>query len=558
MQKSLVLIMSFLILFSCTKKPSENEMTSKEFLDSLTLIVEPLYIQMSQAYWDATASGKDKYYDLYANLDIQLTKIFSNTGDFQKVKTFRETGKISDPILARELEVAYYHFLSNQADTSLLKKITELSTKVEKNFNTFRGKIDGKPVTGNDISDILKTSNDLELRKKAWEASKQVSTLVEADMLKLAKLRNESAKAMGFDNYYQLRLVVNEQDPDKLLKLFDELDQETRAPFIEIKHEMDSVLASRFNINIEDLRPWHYADPFFQSAPVITEIKLGPYYADKDIVKLVADFYKSIGIDVEPILSRSDLYERKGKYPHAYCTNIDRKGDVRIMTNVRPTEGWAGTVLHELGHAIYEIYIDNDLPFALREPSHIFTTEAVAMFLGRLSKNAKWIQEMIDISDEEREKITEATWKTLRLEQLIFSRWVQVMVHFEKYLYENPDQDLNKLWWDLVEKYQMVKRPEEKNMPDWATKIHICSVPVYYHNYMLGEMLASQFLFAIAKSQYLDSIDEIKFTGNPEIGKYFIENVFKPGNKYRWDEMIIRATGEKLTAKYFVKQFGSK
>jgi len=75
---------------------------------------------------------------------------------------------------------------------------------------------------------------------------------------------------------------------------------------------------------------------------------------------------------------------------------------------------------------------------------------------------------------------------------------------------------------------------------------------------MLGEMLASQFLFAIAKSQYLDSIDEIKFTGNPEIGKYFIENVFKPGNKYRWDEMIIRATGEKLTAKYFVKQFGSK
>lgn len=558
MKNLLVLVMSFLIFFSCAKKPSENEMASKEFLDSLTLIVEPLFIQMSQAYWDATASGKDDYYNTYADIDIQISKIFSNPEDFQKIKTFKETGKIADPILARELEVVYYQFLSNQADTSLLKKITELSTEVEKNFNIFRGKIDGKPVTGNDISDILKTSNDLALRKKAWEASKQVGPVVESDMIKLAKLRNESAKAMGFDNYYQLRLIVNEQDPDELIKLFDELERETRTPYLEAKQEMDSVLASRFNINIEDIRPWHYADPFSQSAPVITEIKLDPYYADKDIVKLVADFYKSIGIDVEPILSKSDLYERKGKYPHAYCTNIDRKDDVRIMTNVRPTEEWASTVLHELGHAIYEIYIDRNLPFALREPAHIFTTEAVAMFFGRLSKNANWMQEMMGISDEEREKINKATRKTLRLEQLIFSRWVQVMVHFEKSLYENPDQDLNKLWWDLVEKYQMVKRPEGRNMPDWATKIHICSAPVYYHNYMLGEMLASQFLFAIAKSQYLDSIDEIKFAGNPEIGKYFIENVFNPGKKYRWDEMIIRATGEKLTAKYFVKQFGSK
>ena len=28
--------------------------------------------------------------------------------------------------------------------------------------------------------------------------------------------------------------------------------------------------------------------------------------------------------------------------------------------------------------------------------------------------------------------------------------------------------------------------------PDWAAKIHIATNPVYYHNYMLGEMMASQ------------------------------------------------------------------
>jgi peptidyl-dipeptidase A len=50
-------------------------------------------------------------------------------------------------------------------------------------------------------------------------------------------------------------------------------------------------------------------------------------------------------------------------------------------------------------------------------------------------------------------------------------------------MYENPDQDLNKLWWDMVERYQLLKRPPGRNAPDYGSKIHIVSAPVYYHNY---------------------------------------------------------------------------
>ena len=35
-------------------------------------------------------------------------------------------------------------------------------------------------------------------------------------------------------------------------------------------------------------------------------------------------------------------------------------------------------------------------------------------------------------------------------------------------------------------------------MPDWATKIHIALYPCYYHNYLLGELLASQLHYYIA------------------------------------------------------------
>ena len=53
------------------------------------------------------------------------------------------------------------------------------------------------------------------------------------------------------------------------------------------------------------------------------------------------------------MLARSDLYEKTGKSPHAFCTDIDREGDVRVLANIVPNEYWMGTMLHELGHAVY-------------------------------------------------------------------------------------------------------------------------------------------------------------------------------------------------------------
>ena len=81
----------------------------------------------------------------------------------------------------------------------------------------------------------------------------------------------------------------------------------------------------------------------------------------------------------------------------------------------------------------------------------------------------------------------------------MFSRWCQVVFRFEMALYDNPEQDLNRVWWDLVEKYQEVKRPEGRNQPDYASKIHIATAPVYYQSYMLGQLFASQVHHAIAR-----------------------------------------------------------
>jgi peptidyl-dipeptidase A len=117
-------------------------------------------------------------------------------------------------------------------------------------------------------------------------------------------------------------------------------------------------------------------------------------------------------------------------------------------------------------------------------------------------------------------------------------------------MYENPDQDLNKLWWDLVEEYQMVKKPEGRNQPDWASKIHIATSPCYYHNYHMGELLASQLDYYI-KTNILElkEGEMTSYYNNKKVGKYLIDEVYAPGAKYQWNDMIEKATGEKLTAK---------
>jgi peptidyl-dipeptidase A len=375
----------------------------------------------------------------------------------------------------------------------------------------------------------------------------------------LAKLRNQAATKLGFKNYHVMQLFLNEQDQAAVLRLFDQLDELTREPFGKAKAEFDQRLAANCGIETAALRPWHYHDPFFQESPAVFGVDIDSLYAKADILKLCRDFYGGIGLPIEDVIARSDLYEKPGKSPHAFCTDIDREGDVRVLGNIVPNERWLETMLHELGHSVYSSKnIPATVPYVLRGEAHILTTEGVAMMFGRLSKSGAW-QAGIGVAPKEpseRKRISEAGAKLLRNQLLIFSRWCQVMLRFEKGLYENPDQDLNQLWWDLVEKYQMVHRPEGRNAPDYASKIHIVSAPVYYHNYMMGELFASQVHHAICREVYQNAAPaSVGYVNNRAVGDFMRRRVFVPGRTLSWNELTRSATGEELNPKSFAADF---
>jgi len=532
----------------------ENQL--KEFITAHVAKVKPLDKQANLAWWDAYTTGDPKAYDRNSELTLQIRQIYSNPKEFAFLKELKQSGQVKDPLLARQLTVLYNAYLANQIEPELLKQIVELGTQIEKNFSTFRGTIDGKKVTDNEIKDVLKDETDSAKREKAWLASKQVGAAVAADLVRLVKLRNEAARKLGFDNYHTMALATGEQDVKELDKLFADLNERTKKPFAKVKGELDQILAKKYGVAPDKLMPWHYHDPFFQETPMVYNLDLDAYYQDKDVKKLAEEFYAGLGLPVDAILAHSDLYEKEGKNPHAFCTHIDREGDVRVLCNLRNDEYWMETILHELGHGVYDKYLDYETLWLLRTPAHAFTTEAMAMFFGRLSRNPAWMQKTLNLTDAQRAEIEKVGGKYAQLKQLIFARWDMVMYYFEKGLYANPDQDLNKLWWDLVEKYQLVRRPPNRSQPDWAAKIHFTAAPCYYHNYMLGEMLASQLHHTLVhKVLGLKSDKGVSYVGQKKAGQYLREKVFEAGDLYPWNEMIKRSTSEPLTAKYFVDQF---
>jgi peptidyl-dipeptidase A len=537
---------------------ANDETDLQQFINNHVKLIAPLQKQVALAYYNATQYGKSEDYDRYADISLALSLIYSNKEDFKRLQNFKSRNQIKDPMLKRQLDLLYNAYLGNQLDPALLEEMTTKSTEVEETFNTFSYSIDGRTVNNNELNKILREERDPVLLEKAWKAQKMVGKAVANDLIELIKLRNKAAQSLGFKNYYMMSLSLSEQNPDWISYQFDNLYKMTENSFKQAKSEIDNQLRNIYGISDETLSPWFYQDPFFQSAPDIYECNREKYIGNESVLELAKYFYSSLGLYTADILAKSEpLYPQPNKNPHAYTINIDNNGDVRVFLNLENDIYWLETSLHELGHALYYKYQDFEkLPYLLRGVPHIFVTEAVAMFFERQPKKAIWWKDILSISDDEYIHLDNCLKNMLSLDQLVFARWDMVMTEFERKLYENPDQDLNNLWWSIVEKYQGLKKPTNWNNPDWAAKIHFTSSPCYYHNYLLGELLASQIGY-YSKTKILNKNDDenISYFGQINFGNWIKNEYFGLGGLYRWDEFIKIVTGEDLNPQYFANDF---
>ncbi len=500
--------------------------------------------------WVAATTGTAQALNDAAEAHRAWMRFQADAEAYAQYKQWDEEGAAGDDAhLVRMVRVLHFGFGAGQRDPATIDEMSDLSKALSDAYTNFRAEVNGQRLTANAISEVLRDENDSQARRAVWEASKEIGPRVADRIRRLAELRNMAAQRMGFANFHRMSLTFDELDADWLYAMLDGLAVKTEAAYRSAKAELDAELSARFGVPEGDLMPWHYADPFFQDAPILADYDYDALFAGRELEPLSVATYDGLGMDVRDILARSDLYEREGKDQHAFCTDIDREGDVRILCNLKPKLRWMETLLHELGHAVYGKYIPEDLPWLLRTVSHLLTTEAVAMLMGAETLDAEWHERVLGVDAAEAARAGAAGRRRMRLQELIFARWVLVVVSFERALYEDPSRDLDALWWELVQRYQLLNKPDgRETLPDWATKYHIALVPAYYQNYLLGRMMSLQWEDWLRK--HVGGI-----VGRRAAGEFFCERVFAVGNTMSWNDGLEHATGERLNPDYFVEKF---
>jgi peptidyl-dipeptidase A len=541
---------------SHTRDAAEGRATSADdearaFVAAMEARADPLMRGIGIFSWEAATGGGEEALERASHARAALGMLFSDAEGARRVRAWLEGGQVHDLLLRRQLVLLGHEYTRSQLPPDTIHDLVRRGAELEHVFHTFRSTFRGDRLSNNELQDVFQASVDPELRREAWEASKEIGREVAGPLRELVRRRNAAARELGFPHYYAMELHLQELGEDRLFAVLDEFRDRTDLPFRQFRERVDARLAERFGIDTDELRPWHWDDFFAQEAPAISgTVELDTWFRERDLEATASEFFRGIGLDVDDVLARSDLHEREGKDQHAFCVDVDRAGDVRVLCNLRPNEKWMGTLLHELGHAAYDKYIPRELPFTLRTIAHTLSTEAIAMYMGRLTRDPAWLRDVAGA------QLDDAQAADIRAQQraamLVSARWILVMVYFERELYRNPERDdLDSLWWDLVERLQYIRRPDGRSAPDWASKIHFSLSPVYYHNYLLGELMASQ----VSAHARRGVPEGRSIAGHPRVGAFLREKIFAPGATLDWNQLLVHATGEELSPRYFVDEF---
>jgi peptidyl-dipeptidase A len=543
------------------------EATSEEQarrLDALlTADLEPLETEIREQEWIAESTGSEQAFARVEELGVRIMRRLASAEEFSQAEALLAGADRLSPLTVAAMRKWRNQLAANQLDEQTIERLCAEESALVQLYNSHRARLGARLVSDNELDRILLESTDSDEVEAAWRASKTISGARSEDdercvadrLVDLVRLRNEAARQIGYDNAYRSGLELGEMSQDWLYEMLDLLEERTTPLFEGWKRDLDESLARRFGIGVEDLRPWHYRERFFSGPPPAeqgdpVDERLRSMSAEQ-IVEMTVCSFDELGFDIRPIVARSDLFpgdpETSRKCQHAFCTTIVAPSDVRVLCNVVPGERWMSTCLHEYGHAVYGANLDGALPFVLRDDAHLLTNEAIAMLMERLMLDAGWLHRVLGLSQDVADEVASRGRRTLAERHLVFTRWVLVMCHFERALYENPDHaDLGGLWWDLVERFQGVERPEPGHRGhDWASKIHFVGHPAYYQNYLMGEVFGAQLQHAV-------EAECGGFAGNAEAGRFLRDRMFRKSASLSWQDLMLDLSGEPLTPDYFL------
>ncbi len=537
------------------------------FLGMVNASYKALSYVASQAQWDAATDVTPAHDAASETASRALAAFTGNPALIGEAKALLEQRSELQPLSVRQLE----RVLLNAAEApmtnpDLVKARIAAETAQASTLNSFEFKLDGQPISANEIDNLLGTSQDLKQRQALWEASKLSGPALKPGLVKLRELRNGVAKELGHPDYFALQVAGYGMTSHEMVELQDQFMKELRPLYLQLHTWVKYELAKKYGQPAPKRIPAHWLTNRWSQnwTGLVDGANLDDRFKARSpewLVKTAEDFYKGLGFASLPATfwTLSDLYplkpgETRKKNTHASCWHLDLENDIRSLMSVEPNSRWFETTHHELGHGYYFMsYTRPEVPPLLRTGANPAFHEAMGSLIGLAARQVPYLQAR---------GILPADYKTDQVAFLLndalasaipFIFWASgTMTHWEADVYAKglPPDQWNARWWQYVRDFQGVEPPTERGeqLCDAATKTHINDTPAYYYSYAIANVLVFQMHDHIARKILHQDPRSCNYAGNKEVGAW-LESIMQKGGTEDWRKVLREATGEDLSTR---------
>ncbi|ODR79365.1 carboxypeptidase [Haladaptatus sp. W1] len=254
--------------------------------------------------------------------------------------------------------------------------------------------------------------------------------------------------------------------------------------------------------------------------------------------------------------------------PHPFMSGT--QFDARVTTRFHEDEfvDPIFSTIHEFGHATYQLGLRDDAygtPLGQSRSSgihesqsrfwenHVGRTEAFWEFF--LPTVTEHFPEFEDVTAEDAYEAANQVFtdNLIRVEADELTYHMHIILRSEiEQEFVSGDLDVDDIpvrWNELMDEYLGV-RPDTDS-EGCLQDIHWTSGFASFQNYTVGSVFAAQ-LWATIEEELDDPMELIREGDFAPIRDWLTENIHEQGQKYTTDELIEEATGEPLTAEYFL------
>lgn len=571
------LYFALIITGTPTTAASNVRADAQKFIDGYTATWMRLRYEVQEADWKSNTmivEGDDTNSKATNAALEKLTTFTGSRANIEAATMFLKQKNQLAPLQVKQLERILFIAAENpETAKDLVRQRIAAETAQTKMLYGFDFKIDGHSVTTNQIDDILRDSNDLNQRRKAWLASKEVGRTLKDGLANLQGLRNATVRPLGYKSFNSYQVSDYGMSSEEMMALMDQINRELRPLYRELHTYARYELAKRYHQPVPDQLPadWlpnRWGQDWSEMVSV-EGMNVNDALKDKSaewIVKQAEQFYISLGF---PALPQS-FWEKSSLYPvppgatykknnHASAWHMDLETDVRSLMSVEPNAEWYDTAHHELGHIYYYItYTNPDVPPLMRQGANRGYHEAIGTMIGLAALQRPFLEGRGLAPKQAKFDATQALLKEA-LNYVVFMPWsAGTMSHFEAELYDRnlPKDQYNRRWWELVQRYQGIAPPATRGEEycDPCTKTHINDDAAQYYDYAIANVLLFQLHDHIARKILHQDPHATNYYGSRAVGD-FLRAIMRPGSSRDWRTVLREKTGEDLSAKAMLRYF---